>query len=64
MYGLEGRIAIVTGAAAGIGRGVAERLAMEGCRVTLVDREAAALKETSARLNDRYGRIVRGDRAT
>ena len=43
MYGLEGRKAIVTGAAFGIGRGIAERLLVEGCDVGLfdLDREAA-----------------------
>lgn len=43
MYGLEGRKAIVTGAAFGIGRGIAQRLLKEGCDVGLfdLDREAA-----------------------
>lgn len=43
MYGLTGRRAIVTGAAHGIGRGIAARLAAEGCDVGLfdLDREAA-----------------------
>ncbi len=36
---LEGRTALVTGAANGIGRSIAERLAAEGARVAAVDRE-------------------------
>jgi len=40
--GLEGQVAIVTGAARGIGRGIARRLAQEGARVVVWDREPAA----------------------
>jgi 3-oxoacyl-[acyl-carrier protein] reductase len=40
-----GRSAVVTGAASGIGRAVAERLLAEGARVSLWDRDAARLQE-------------------
>src|SRR5689334_20112433 len=38
---LEGKVAIVTGAGSGIGRATALRLAQEGARVVLVDRDEA-----------------------
>ncbi|MET0269983.1 MAG: SDR family NAD(P)-dependent oxidoreductase, partial [Sphingomonas sp.] len=44
----EGKSAIVTGAASGIGRAVAERLAREGARIVIGDRDAAGLAETAA----------------
>src|SRR5262245_51509581 len=40
---LSGRIALVTGAANGIGRASALRLAREGAHLAVVDREAEAL---------------------
>lgn len=42
MYGLHGRVAVVSGAATGIGRAIAVRLAAEGARIEILDiREAA-----------------------
>lgn len=40
--GLTGRVAVVTGAASGIGRATARALAAEGCRVVAVDRQEPA----------------------
>ncbi len=45
---MQGRAAIVTGGAAGIGLAIARRLVDSGARVSLWDRDAAAL-ETAAR---------------
>jgi NAD(P)-dependent dehydrogenase (short-subunit alcohol dehydrogenase family) len=44
----DGRVAVVTGAASGIGRGLARHAAREGMRLVLADVEVAALDETVA----------------
>ena len=46
--GLEGRVAIVTGAASGIGKAAAEIMAAAGARVTAVDINADGVKATVA----------------
>ena len=46
----DGRTAIVTGAARGIGAGIAQRLASEGASVAVLDLDRAAAEETAAGL--------------
>jgi NAD(P)-dependent dehydrogenase (short-subunit alcohol dehydrogenase family) len=48
MQRFEGRVALVTGAASGIGRATALRLAEEGAQVVAVDLQADPLEETAS----------------
>jgi NAD(P)-dependent dehydrogenase (short-subunit alcohol dehydrogenase family) len=50
---LNGKVAVVTGGAAGIGRGLVEALLEEGVRVVIADIEAPVLDATVAELADR-----------
>ncbi|GIG01178.1 SDR family NAD(P)-dependent oxidoreductase [Catellatospora citrea] len=51
---LEGRTAVITGAASGIGRSLAQRLSRVGCPVVLADRDAEGLKAVAADLQGEH----------
>jgi NAD(P)-dependent dehydrogenase (short-subunit alcohol dehydrogenase family) len=51
---LEGKVAVITGAASGIGRETARRFAQEGARVCVVDLADDPGKETAAEINGLY----------
>lgn len=51
--GLTGQVAVVVGAASGIGRAIAEEFAAEGAHVALVDR-AATVQEVAMQINGQY----------
>ncbi|MBK8308952.1 MAG: SDR family oxidoreductase [Gammaproteobacteria bacterium] len=55
---LEGKIALVTGAGQGVGRGIALALAQEGAAVAVVGRTASKLDETCAEIRKRGGRAM------
>lgn len=49
---LTGKVAVVTGAASGIGRGIACRLAAEGAKVVIADLNEQAAHDTAAELGE------------
>ena len=51
MQSLVDQVAVVTGAARGIGRGIASVLAAEGAHVVVVDRDGALAEQTAAELD-------------
>jgi NADP-dependent 3-hydroxy acid dehydrogenase YdfG len=53
MKEFEDRVAVVTGAASGIGCGMAERFAQEGMKVVLADVEEQALKQAEAEFREK-----------
>lgn len=55
---LQSNIAIVTGAAKGIGLAIAERLARDGAKLVIADLDGAALKDATAKLSASFGQDV------
>jgi 3-oxoacyl-[acyl-carrier protein] reductase len=55
---LDGRAALVTGAARGIGLAITERLIADGARVLIADLDGAAAKTAAERFGDRAAALV------
>ncbi len=55
MRGLNNKVAIVTGGASGLGRGMATRLAEEGARVAIFDLNRGGAEATVAAIKDQGG---------
>ena len=51
---LKNKIAIITGAASGFGKGIAKKFTEEGARIIMVDINSRLLKNTSKNLNQDY----------
>jgi NAD(P)-dependent dehydrogenase (short-subunit alcohol dehydrogenase family) len=58
MKNFKNKTAVVTGAASGIGRAIAERCVQEGAHVVLADIEAPALQETERALTALGGQVL------
>jgi NAD(P)-dependent dehydrogenase (short-subunit alcohol dehydrogenase family) len=58
---IDGAVAIVTGAAVGTGRAIAERLAAEGAHVIVADIDERGGAETVSRIGSERARFIRAD---
>jgi len=58
--GIKGKIALITAASRGLGRGCAEHLAAEQCRVAVCSRDEAAAKQAAQEMADQSGAEVLG----
>lgn len=58
--GIDGKIALVTAASRGLGRGCAEQLAAEKCRVAICSRDGAGAKQAAAEISAKSGTQVLG----
>jgi 3-oxoacyl-[acyl-carrier protein] reductase len=58
MFDLEGRVAIVTGGAQGIGRAIALNLAEGGASIALTDTQRPRLDEVAKEIEDKGGKAI------
>jgi NAD(P)-dependent dehydrogenase (short-subunit alcohol dehydrogenase family) len=54
----DGKVAVITGAAKGIGRATAEAFVREGAAVAAVDLDGDALQEVTKQIKDRGGKVL------
>lgn len=58
MKELDNKVAVITGAASGMGKAIAELFAAEGARLVLSDVNAGALNEVTKSINEKSGNAI------
>jgi NAD(P)-dependent dehydrogenase (short-subunit alcohol dehydrogenase family) len=58
MQDFQGKVVVITGGASGIGLGMAERFAREGCKLVLADIETGALERAVKMLEERGTEVI------
>lgn len=58
MREFKGKVAVITGGASGIGRGIAERCAQENMKIVLADIEGQALSQTEAEMQREGATVI------
>lgn len=54
-FRLDGRVAVITGGASGIGKAIAERFAASGACIRILDRDSEKAEEAARAISSRYG---------
>ena len=55
LFDLSGKVAVITGSSRGIGRAIAEQMAVQGARVVISSRKQDACDEVAAGINAQHG---------
>ncbi len=55
LFNLQGKVAIITGSSRGIGRSIAEQMAVHGAKVVISSRNQEACDEVAAAINAKHG---------
>jgi len=58
LFGIEGKVALITGSSKGIGRAIAERMAERGAKVVISSRKLDVCEEVAKGINDKGGTAI------